>query len=136
MLLSFPAMLGMAAGQSEDSLEVLPISPTLFDADGKELDGAVLPGRQVILSASLSKSLDGGRPSIAIFEIRDSNGVTIYLAWQTIDISPQGAKEVGVSWLSGKAGNYELRVLHIPNLVNPGKIYGHGIYNFTVIDAL
>lgn len=135
LLLSFPAMLGRVNGQlEEETLTVLPISPKLSDVDGNELNGTIIPGRQIILSANLSKSLDDHRSSIVIFEIIDSNDVAIYLAWQTIDVPSDGAKEVGVSWLSDQAGNYELKVLHVLTLVNPGLIYGGGTSSFTILN--
>jgi hypothetical protein len=133
LLLSFPVMFEKVGGQSEDTLSA--ISPKLFDANGNELNGTIVPDKQVILSANLSKSLDDHRSSVAIFEIIDSNDVAIYLAWQTIDVPSNGTREIGVSWLSGNEGNYELKVIHVLTLVNPGLIYGSGSSNFTIIDA-
>jgi len=123
---------GYQLAQEDEILTVLSISPKLSDVDGNALDGMLVPGTQIILSAILSKSVDHNRSSVVFFEIIDSNDVAVYLAWQIIEIPADGAAEVGVSWLSCKAGNYELKVIHVLSLVNPGKIYGAGTGNFTI----
>lgn len=39
------------------------------------------------------------KPVIAITEIRDEDGITLYLAWQTIDLAPDKTSTIGTSWL-------------------------------------
>lgn len=120
-------------GQPNDSGMPLSIRPDVYDIGGKKLSETVVLGRQLLLSANFTNDSSQPKPSVAIFEVKDSEGVVVYLAWQDSEIPPSSSKLVGVSWLPASTGMYEIEIFHLPNLINPGIIYGFGDAQVTII---
>lgn len=92
-----------------------PTAPTLQDAAGQELDD-VSAGQQVVLTTVVVNNVDESVPFTALIEVRDSNGVTVYLAWQTGVLNPSGQVEVGLSWIPENPGDYTIRTFIISDL--------------------
>ena len=70
-------------------------------------------GTQVYIEGivNLDCNTSGGSP-IALFEVRDEEDTTVYLAWQTFPIDT-GQITIGSSWMPDKPGNYEERFFPI-----------------------
>jgi hypothetical protein len=62
---------------------------------------------------------DAAQPFVAIVEVRDSNGVTVYLAWQTGMLNAGGQSEVGLSWTPDSSGQYTCRTFILSSLSTP-----------------
>lgn len=95
-----------------------PTAPSLKDVTGNELS-SVTAGQQVVLSTSVVNNLDRAQPFAAILEVRDSSGVTVFLAWQTGSLNQAGQTQVGLSWTPDNPGNYTIRTFVISDLNNP-----------------
>jgi len=94
------------------------VAPVAKDVQGKTLS-SVSAGQQVILSTTVVNNNDQSQPFAAIVEVRDSSGITVYLAWQTGTLNPNGRAEVGLSWTPGEAGNYEMRTFTVSEFMDP-----------------
>jgi hypothetical protein len=95
-----------------------PTPPSLKDVTGNDLS-SVTAGQQVILSTTVVNNLDRSQPFAAIVEVRDSSGVTIFLAWQTGTLNQAGQTQVGLSWMADNPGDYTVRTFVISDLNNP-----------------
>jgi hypothetical protein len=95
------------------------------DLNGEELQ-RVQASHQVVIENSLKNlrmhAFD--EPPVLIVEIRDSDGFTIFLSWQGVNvIEPSAVSSSSISWLvpdTAKAGDqYEMRVFALSSLVEP-----------------
>lgn len=95
-----------------------PSAPSLKDVSGDPID-EVTVGQQVVLSTTIQNNNDAEQPFVALVEVRDSDGITVFLAWQTGTLNPSGSAEVGLSWTPEEAGDYTIRTFIISDLANP-----------------
>lgn len=95
-----------------------PSAPSIKDIVGKQLD-QVNPGQQVILSTTIANNLDKDQQFAAIIEVRDSSGITVFLAWQTGKLNSDDEAEVGLSWTPNTSGQYTIRTFVVSDLANP-----------------
>lgn len=101
-----------------NALSRTPFPAVVYDLDGSLLDQITI-GHQVILSQTFANDGDAPQSFIAVFEVRDSNGVTVHLAWQRGTMAAGGKADIGVSWVADSAGEYEIRTFHMSSLTNP-----------------
>jgi hypothetical protein len=104
-----------SAGTAENTT---PSEPQVKDITGEDLD-EIRAGQQVVLTTTVTNNLDEDLPFVALIEVRDSNGVTMYLAWQTGTLGPNGEIEVGLSFVPDEPGTYAIRTFVISDLSNP-----------------
>jgi hypothetical protein len=95
-----------------------PSPPSLKDISGNEID-EVGVGQQVVLSTTIQNNNDEPQPFVALIEVRDSDGITVFLAWQTGTLNANGEAEVGLSWTPEEAGDYTVRTFVISELAAP-----------------
>lgn len=77
---------------------------------------SVTAGQQVVIATTASHNIgDKDWDLIAIIEVRDADGVTKYIAWQSGTVKLDGQMEIGVSWIPEHAGTYQLRTFAITN---------------------
>jgi hypothetical protein len=105
--------------------------PELQDVTGQVLD-EVSAGQQVVLATSVRNNNAGPQPFVALIEVRDSNDVTVFLAWQTGTLPANGQTQVGLSWTPDIAGDYEVRTFVISDLNNPQVLSEVSTSNITV----
>jgi len=101
---------------------------------GPSTDGALTPsalavaagedelvvGKQVSLFTEIKSSfLQDEMPFIAIMEVRDANGVTAFLGWQTGTLRPQDQTQADTSWLPEQPGRFEARIFLISSFQDP-----------------
>lgn len=98
--------------------DIAPGAPTLKDVMGNLID-EVSADEQIIVSSTIMNNLDHDQPYTAIMEVRDSTGVTVFLAWQTGKLDASSASEVGLSWTPTAPGDYTIRVFVISDLLIP-----------------
>jgi hypothetical protein len=68
-------------------------------------------GSQIVVEASVTSNCEiSNYPILILFEVRDSEGMTRYLALQNTTMSQGDQTTSGFSWTAGEAGDYELRV--------------------------
>jgi hypothetical protein len=95
--------------------------PRLHTPDGNPIsDNEILLGRQVILSTEIKNPWDWrDQPVVAIMEVRDGNGVTVYLGLQSRVLKPDCSAEFGFSWIAGEQGNYQIRSFALSSWIDP-----------------
>ena|SRR5437867_1063507 len=94
-------------------------APELKNIDSSPLVG-VYPGKQLVVASTIKNNDEINDWSFYnIIEVRDSNGVTIQLDWQSGTIKAGGEMEVQVSWTPELPGQYELRTFVISSFDNP-----------------
>jgi hypothetical protein len=97
---------------------ITPSPPVVYDVEGNMLDQITM-GHQATLSQSFANNKNVPQSLIALFEVRDSSGVTVYLAWQNSVMPPSSTANVGVSWIADVGiGQYEIRTFAISNFTN------------------
>ena len=104
-----------ARGLSE-STKATP--PQVKDTTGTALSNVVV-GVQVVLTTRIDNSLVVDRPFTALMEVRDAFGITVFLAWQTGVLNPEGDAEVGLSYTPAEPGRYMVRTLVVSDITNP-----------------
>ena len=95
-----------------------PSQPALKDITGSTIN-EVTTGQQVVLSTDIKNNNNVSQPFAAIVEVRDADGITVYLQWQTGTLNPSSTANVGLSWTPENAGTYSVRTFVISNLANP-----------------
>jgi len=108
-----------------------PSTPSIKDLKGSKLDN-VSVGQQVILSTTIANNLDKDQQFAAIIEVRDSSGITVFLAWQTGILNSEDETEVGLSWIPSSAGQFTARTFIISGLDNPQILSGVQKSEFSV----
>ncbi|MEO9294258.1 MAG: hypothetical protein ABI347_01510 [Nitrososphaera sp.] len=91
----------------------------MYDLDGNLLDHAVKGQQQVILSSAISNQRNVTQSFVVVFEVRDSDGSSVYVGWQNATLAPKGQMQVGMSWLANVAGDYDIRTVIVSSLANP-----------------
>ena len=95
-----------------------PSAPSVRDVSGNNV-GSITVGQQVVLTTQINNNLDDELPFVALIEVRDSSGITVYLAWQTGTLDANDRAEVGLSWTPEDSGDYQVRTFVVSNLNNP-----------------
>ncbi|NOJ28240.1 MAG: hypothetical protein DA330_09550, partial [Nitrososphaera sp.] len=91
-----------------DPTAISPTNPLVKDFRGEELD-EVSTGQQVVLSTTLTNTKSTPQEFAAIVEVRDADGFTVYLQWQTGTLRASGSTDVGLSWTPDAPGTYTVR---------------------------
>lgn len=111
-------VLTVPIGAGTDNRSTTPSAPALKDAQGNAVS-QVLAGQQVVLSTTVKNNEAGATSYAAIVEVRDSNGITVYLNWQTGTLQANGETGIGLSWTPDAPGTYTARVFVLSDLTNP-----------------
>ena len=106
----------------------------VHDLDGNLLD-QVIVGQQVILSDTFVNERSVSQPYVAIFEVRDSDGFTVYLTWQIGIVTAGGQADAGVSWVANEVGVHEIRTFILSSLSNPVALAIVESRSIPVVDA-
>ena len=106
------------------SLPSLDVSRPVFVNDHGETTNHARPGQQVMISLSVQNNiyLDEAKPLVIILDMRDQNGVTTYLAWQSAKVAPNATYNAGFSWIVPydpmAGGTYSARTFAITGFGN------------------
>ncbi len=112
---TFSIPIGTGPG-GQDSTVASP--PQAQDVSGKPIS-EVKAGQQVVLTTTVINKNDQAQPFVALIEVRDSNDVTVYLAWQTGTLNPSGQANIGLSWTPDNSDSYTVRAFVISSLDKP-----------------
>jgi N-acetylneuraminic acid mutarotase len=122
---------GGAGNTSQEIPAAATIELKVIDAEtGNTLSQAEV-GRTVLLSATVANNNITEIQYTSIFEVRDENGVTLYLQWRNGTL-PSGdyTTVVDISWVPEEIGSYEVRTFLISGFESPqilSPISGAGI---------
>lgn len=93
-------------------------NPSLLDLRGNELESAQL-GQQVQLSITAHNNEPFGTTYLMVTEVRDQDGITVYLALQNRYLNPLSDYKMASSWTPTEAGIHEVRVFALVSLGEP-----------------
>ncbi|MGI0012046.1 MAG: hypothetical protein ACREBU_01185 [Nitrososphaera sp.] len=101
----------------------LDVSKPVFASLEGERVNQVRIGEQVVIMETIRNNvyLSEEKSMVGLVEIRDQEGLTLFLAYQTMEISPNGNYTFGVSWRpdSGLAnGTYLVRAWALSSFAN------------------
>lgn len=132
--------LAQASSGGSNSTDQPFLTPATTDLVVKDADsGAPLSqanvGRTVVLSATVANNNITAIQFTSIFEIRDEDGVTIYLRWKngTLDAGDY-TTNVDLFWRPEQAGKYELRTFLLSSFENPMILSSISGAEFTIIE--
>lgn len=112
----FNFVIGLAG---DDTGALVPSAPQIKNA-GSVVQDQIMVGQQVTLSTQVSSSFQMEEfPFVAIMEVRNAEGVTVSIGWQSATLKEQGTREVGMSWVPTESGRYEVRTFLLSSLSNP-----------------
>jgi hypothetical protein len=78
--------------------------------------GQLLVGSQLGLGVMVENNSDAPQPFVVLVDIRDADGLSVYIAWQGGTLDPAGKASVEVSWIPELAGDYEVRTFAVSSL--------------------
>lgn len=113
--------------QAESISAVTIAEPRLLDNDGNIISQLHV-GQQAIIRASLISDSDTEQPYLLIVEVRDGNGATRELFWQSGVITANGNYTFEMSWAATDdcwlddvecANNYEIRSSAVSSFTDP-----------------
>ena len=113
-------------------IDVTPRPPMFYDMAGNRIHNSTL-GYPVMILTDFTNAKLVSQSVTFLIEVRDENGVTQYLAWQITTAPTMGTKSAGISWISDKAGEYQIRTFVISNLTNPQVLSPVEAANFVVV---
>lgn len=99
-------------GQLDGVRSVNMSRPIMKDAAGKDALSATV-GEQIILSTTMTNNHGVEHPFVVVIEVRNSEGTTVFLGWQSGILDPLGQSAIGISWSPGSAGDHTVRTFAI-----------------------
>jgi hypothetical protein len=83
------------------------------------VNGTPAAGKQTVLSIAITNQNDNPQPLVQLVEVRDESGVTVFLAWQSMEAGPSSQTDIGVSWTPARPGDYQIRTFTVSGFENP-----------------
>jgi hypothetical protein len=111
-------------------VDIAPVVPKSISGDTLVI---VTQSTQVILSTTVKNTLTVAQPFVTVVEVRDEDGITVFLAWQTGILNANGETEVGLSWTPEEPGDYEVRVLTLSSITSPQILSEIALTNIVVV---
>lgn len=103
-------------GSAMSPHQVVILSPPVLELPHPQGSSAISSGQQVVITINVTHNFgDKDEDLIVLIEVRDEDGVTEYLAWQSGQVQVGDRMEIGVSWIPTHGGFYELRTFAITN---------------------
>jgi hypothetical protein len=87
----------------------------------------------ITLLTTISNNNDHPRPFVAIIEVRDGSGVTVFLALRSGTLEPSGSTDIGVLWRPDAAGTFELRTFAITSIGDAAELISSVAVSHTTI---
>ena len=94
---------------AEYRVAILPLSVTL----GNVVDSPVF------MSAAIANENGFEQPFVAVFEVRDANGITVLVRMEPGVLAPGGPQTPRASWVPESAGQYTARMFVISSISQP-----------------
>jgi len=106
-------------GINNDAQCRVAISKPLLNAITYSPPNFVSVHRPYLVAVTLVNHCDQEKPFIALFEVRDADGVTRSLDYEADTLETNGFSETGLTWWPDEPGDYELRAFVISNFTKP-----------------
>jgi hypothetical protein len=106
----FALEIDIVSGTS-DGLSASLAPPTAARAG--DPDAPLVAGGQLGLSTIIENNSNVEQSFVALIEVRDASGITVYLAWQTGTLEPSGSAPIEVSWTPVSSEDFEIRTFAI-----------------------
>jgi hypothetical protein len=104
-----------ATGMSESTN---PSKPEVKDITGQQLN-EIHAGQQVVLTTTVTNNIEIDQPFVTLIEVRNLDDVTLFLAWQSGQLSADDEAQVGLSFQPEESGTYVVRTFVISSLADP-----------------
>jgi hypothetical protein len=95
-------------------------------------NGVPAAGKQTMLSLVITNDADHMQQFVELVEVRDTDGVTIFLAWQSGTLGSNSHTQIGISWIPERPGDYAARTFAISNFDNPQVLSQVSESNFSI----
>lgn len=105
--------------EQDMQFDPVALTPILIKNMQYKIVDNVSSNRMVLVSTIVTNNYDKIQPFIAVVEIRDTDGTTLYLQLQKGVLYPLGEVEVAISWIPEQAGMYQIRTFAIDELEDP-----------------
>jgi hypothetical protein len=93
-------------------------------------------GSSLIISNFLFSNQIAPKPFVCVFEVRDSHGVTQFLAWQKGTLKKDREQVASASWIPEKPGLYSFRTFAVSSFENPESVFGTGYMLLYIIEPI
>ncbi len=127
------------ASSFASSLDSVSLSlPALKSTDGSPIF-VVKPGQQALIHITVTNNESVSQPFTAIVEVRDEDGITLNLQWQTGTLEPNGSKDIAMSWTADSGSEFEeitIRAFAITDFENPQVLSGVRTSSFLISEEL
>lgn len=94
---------------------VLPIEfspPMLMTMHSTQANDAKV-GQQLLIQSLVTNKYNPDAQAVVIIEVKDEDGFTQHLTWQSVEMKGHAEMTVGTSWTPAREGTYELRIFAI-----------------------
>ena len=113
LTISLLALLTLASGMTVPNANALSparvlTEPSFSNGAGDGLLRWATVGQQTMIKTTLFNTLDELQPFVVILQVRDSNDVTTYIAWQSGILDPLGNSTIGVLWSPKEKSTYDV----------------------------
>lgn len=110
-------------------------APSLMSVFSHPL-AAATAGEQFVIATTITTCIEEEQAFVAIIEVRNSDGITEYLGWQSgILREKNDSTQIGLSWVPRHGGNYELRTFAISGFENPLILSAVMTTNLSIADS-
>ncbi|MEM2759219.1 MAG: hypothetical protein QXU32_09570 [Nitrososphaerales archaeon] len=76
-------------------------------------------GQQVMLQSKASNNMTSYQPFTYIVQVKNSENITVMLAWMSGELSPRRSFDLAVSWIPEKSGKYNIEIFAWKDITNP-----------------
>jgi hypothetical protein len=130
LLACFPVASSFASSFDSVSISM----PALKSLGGSPIF-VLRPGQQALIHLTVTNNEPASQPFTAIVEVRDEDGVTLNLQWQTGTLEPNGSQAMAMSWTAEPESEFEevsIRAFAITDFENPQVLSGVKTSSFLI----
>jgi hypothetical protein len=127
-----PSLLSESALASSCAIEMT--QPELASSHSGTLDVATA-GEEFVLTVIASNCTPNKTPFIALIEVRNSEGITEHIGWQSGILAENGKTQIGISWIPAHGDNYGIRSFAITDWVMPNVLSTVSTSNVEIAEA-
>lgn len=127
MVMLFIAVLP-AKTYAENAIEIMPLSVNPGAAEN-------VANSPIFMSVTIANKNDFSQPFVAVFEVRDAEGSTVFVKMEAGMLAPQGQLAPRTFWVPDSAGDYVARAFVISSVSNPEVLSAAQSAAFTVQES-
>jgi len=95
--------------EDEEKVPVLVSDPVLLDSFGSPVT-RVKVGERVVFQSEITNTQDVRQPFVYLVQVKNMQGVTIWLSWMRSELPPDDNLNAAQSWIPDAPGDYEVEV--------------------------